>query len=151
MGFFDGASTKNMGGVGVQLMINQDHFFCFKLGLGHSTNTRSKLLALWTLLHCAKCMGLPHLQILGDSAVIINWFNHQSTLSLLTLDGWCHLIRELECTPSLQCYFEISFKFWFWSVLQVFNAPPLHTQEMNDAKCFYLSIFTKIAFPIHHV
>ena len=30
------------------------------------------------------------------------------------------------------CYFEISFKFWFWSVLQVFNAPPLHTQETNE-------------------
>ena len=30
------------------------------------------------------------------------------------------------------CYFEISFKFWFWSVLQVFNAPPLHTQEKNE-------------------
>ena len=77
-------------------MISEDHFFCFKLGLGHSTNTRSELLALWTLLHHAKCMGLPHLQILGAYAIIINWFNHQSTLSLLTLDGWCHLIRELD-------------------------------------------------------
>ena len=95
-GFFDGASTKNKGGVGVQLMLSNDHHFCFKLGVGLSTNTRSELLALWTLLHYAKIMGLPHLHIHGDSAVIINWFNHRSTLSLLTLDGWCHFIRELE-------------------------------------------------------
>ena len=96
VGFFDGASAKNKRGVGVQLMLSNDHHFCFKLGVGHSTNTRSKLLPLWTLLHCAKSMGLPHLHIHGDSTVIINWFKHQSTLSLLTLDGWCHLIRELE-------------------------------------------------------
>ena len=30
------------------------------------------------------------------------------------------------------CYFEICFKFWLYSVLQVFNAPPLHTQETNE-------------------
>ena len=96
MGFFDGASTKNRGGAGVQLMLSHDHHFYFKLGLGPSTNTRAELLALWNLLHCAKSMGLPHLHILGDSTVIINWFNHQSALSLLTLDGWCLHIRELE-------------------------------------------------------
>lgn len=95
-GFFDGASTKHMGGVGVHLLLSQNHYYYFKLGVGLSTNTRSELLALWTLLQCAKIMGLPHLHIHGDYAVIINWFIHRSTLSLLTLDGWCHFIRELE-------------------------------------------------------
>ena len=66
------------------------------MGVGLSTNTRSELLALWTLLHCSKNMGLPSLHIHGDSAIIINYFNQISTLTLLTLDRWCHCIRELE-------------------------------------------------------
>ena len=85
-----------MGGVGVHLLLSRDHYYCFKLGVGLSTNTRSEFLALWTLLHCAKNMGLPLLHIHGDYAVIINWFNQRSALTLLTLDGWCHYIRELE-------------------------------------------------------
>ena len=75
-GFFDGSSAKHMGAVGVHLFLSQDHYYCLKLGVGLSTNTISELLDLWTLLHCAKIMGLPHLHIHGDSAVIINWFNH---------------------------------------------------------------------------
>ena len=74
-GFFDGASANQMGGIGVHLLISQDHYFCFKLGVGISTNTRSELLALWTLLYCAKIMGLPTLHILGDSSIIIKQFN----------------------------------------------------------------------------
>ena len=95
-GFFDEASTNHLGGVGVHLLLSNEHYFYFKLGIGLSTNTKSELLAMWTLLHCAKCMGLPSLHIHGDSAVIINWFNHRSALSLLSLDGWCQCIRELE-------------------------------------------------------
>ena len=78
------------------LLLSLEHHFHFKLGLGISTNTRDELLALWTLLSCAKSMGLPHLHIFGDFVVIINWFNHHLALSLLTLDGWCLHIRELE-------------------------------------------------------
>ena len=94
--FFDGASARNMGGAGIMLLLNHKHHFHFKLGLGLSANTRAELLTLWTLLRCTICMGLPHLHIFGDSAVIINWFNHRSSLTHLTLDGWCHHIRELE-------------------------------------------------------
>ena len=90
VGFFDGASTNRMGGIGVQLLLSKDHYLCFKLGVGLSTNTKSELLALRTLLHYAKIMGLPNLHIHGESVVIINWFNQRSALTLLTLDGWCH-------------------------------------------------------------
>ena len=95
-GFFDGASANQMGGIGVYLMINHDHFICLKMGVGHNTNTRSELLALWTLLFIAKSCGLPSLHIHGDSSVIINWFNRRSSLSSLALDGWCHNIWDLE-------------------------------------------------------
>ena len=33
-GFFDGASTNQMGGIGVYLMIRQDHYICMKMGVG---------------------------------------------------------------------------------------------------------------------
>ena len=36
--------------------------------VGLSTNTRFELLALWTLLYCAKSMVLPTLHIHGDSS-----------------------------------------------------------------------------------
>ena len=41
VGFFDGASTNQMGGIGVYLLISHDHYICTKMGVGHSTNTRS--------------------------------------------------------------------------------------------------------------
>ena len=75
IGFFDGVSTNLMGGIGVHILISQDHYFCLKMGVGQSTNTRSKLLALWTLLISAKLFGMPYLHIHGDSTVMINWFN----------------------------------------------------------------------------
>ena len=90
------ADELELGGVGFQLMLSQEHYYCFKIGVGLSTNTKSELLALWTLVHCSKNMGLPSLHIHGDFAVIINWFNQISALTLLTLNGWCHCIRELE-------------------------------------------------------
>ena len=102
VGFFDGASANLMGGIGVHLMINYDHYICMKMCVGQSTNTRSELLALWTLLFSAQLFGLPYLHIHGDSSVIINWFNRRSTfsrtstLSSLSLNGWCQNIRDLE-------------------------------------------------------
>ena len=85
-GFFYGASANSMGGIGIHLLISQDHYFCMQMGVGQSTNTTSELLALWTLLISAKLFSLPYLHIHGDSSVIINWFNRRSVLSSLSLD-----------------------------------------------------------------
>ena len=85
-----------MGGIGVHILISQDHYYCLKIGCGQSTNTRSELLALWVLLVTANIFGLPCLHIRGDSSAIINWFNWRVDLSALNLDGWCHNIKELE-------------------------------------------------------
>ena len=77
-------------------MITQDHYVCFKLGVGLSKNTIFELISLWNILYCAKSMVLPTLHIHGDSTTIINWFNRRSTLTLLALDGWCQCIRDME-------------------------------------------------------
>ena len=68
------------------LSISSSHYFHIKLGCGTSTNTRAKLLALWTLLTFVKTLGLPTLHAYGDSQVIINWVNSKAGLSALDLD-----------------------------------------------------------------
>ena len=80
-GFFDGASTNDIGGPGIYIFLNKDHSFEFALGLGTSTNTKAELLGLWALLHVAQVMGLPTLNIFGDSSVIINWVNGCNALA----------------------------------------------------------------------
>ena len=95
-GFFDGATTKNLRGVGIYLLINQSHFFCIKLGCGLSTNTRVELLSLWVLLFFSKETGIPSLHVYGDSSVIINWENDKEKISALNLDAQCHNIASLK-------------------------------------------------------
>ena len=59
------------------------------------SNTRAELLALWALLFFSKAIGLPKLQIYGDSLVIINWAKGISTLTSLDLKAWCENIKDL--------------------------------------------------------
>ena len=40
-------------------------------------------------------MGLPLLQIYGDSPVIKNWVNNKATLSSMELNHWCDSIKHL--------------------------------------------------------
>ena len=86
MGFFDGVVAEGIDGARVYLAINSNHYFHIKLGYGGSTNTREKLLAMWALMHWATALGLPSLQIFGDSSVIINWALGKAALSCLALD-----------------------------------------------------------------
>ena len=62
-GFFDGASTNMIGGVGVFLLFSHDYSFSINMGCGKSTNTISELLALWVLLSIAKGFGIPSLHV----------------------------------------------------------------------------------------
>ena len=49
-GFFNGSAAGNIGGSGFVIHLSCSHCLYFSLGCGSSTNTRSKLLALWALL-----------------------------------------------------------------------------------------------------
>ena len=66
-GFFDGATTSNIGGADFTLLISSSHYFHFKLVCGVSTNTRAELMGLWSLLVFAISIGLPTLFICTDS------------------------------------------------------------------------------------
>ena len=50
---------------------------------------------MWTLIHWALTLGLPTLQIFGDSSVIIDWELGKASLSCLSLDYWCEAIRHM--------------------------------------------------------
>ena len=80
-GFFDGASTNGSGGAGICIYLNMTHSFEFALGVGTCTNTKAKLIGLWALLQIAQVMGLPTLNIFGDSSVIINSVKGSDALS----------------------------------------------------------------------
>ena len=103
-GFFDGASAKNVGGVGFCIILSKTHSFEFALGAGNGTNAKAELIGLWALLHIAQMMGIPKLRIYGDSLVIINWANGSASLSPFDLYHWCRDIRKL-CS----CFLELSF------------------------------------------
>ena len=88
-GFFDGAATSNNGGVGFCLFLNESHSFEFAVGAGTCTNTKAELIELWALLSVTKMIGIPYLNIFGDSVVIINWEKGNATLNPLDLSHWC--------------------------------------------------------------
>ena len=102
--FFDGASAKS-GGIGYNLHLNETHSFEFAVGVGQCTNTKAELVGLWALLLSTHMMGIPSLQVLGDSSVVINWAKGKSSLSPPELLYWCRENRKL-CTHFLALPFD---------------------------------------------
>ena len=94
-GFFDGAVANYKGGVSFCLVLNESHSFEFAMGAGICTNPKAELMALWALLSVAKMMGIPCLNIFGDSTVIINWANFHASLDPPNLSHWCMDTRRL--------------------------------------------------------
>ena len=100
-----GAAANSKGGAGFYLALNESHSFEFAMGGGLCTNARSELLALWALLTVAKVMGIPTLNIYGDSSVIINWASYQASLDSPCLSHWCMDTRRL-----MSCFSNLSIK-----------------------------------------
>jgi ribonuclease HI len=55
------------------------------MNCGKGTNTRSELLSLWCILYFATYLKITQLQLLGDSKVIVDWFNNLNDLQVLSL------------------------------------------------------------------
>ena len=107
-GFFDGA-LANCGGTGYILHLNETHSFEFAVGIGQCTNTKAELVGLWALLLSTHMMGIPSLQVFGDSSVIINWAKGKSSLSPPELHYWCRETRKL-CSHFLALPFDHIFR-----------------------------------------
>jgi len=96
-GYFDGASQVQgtRCGAGGVIFISPSLNNCWKLNLGVGTNTIAELVGLWALLYLARYFGLTHLQVCGDSEVIINWFEGTQCLNVLYLVFWKERILKL--------------------------------------------------------
>ena len=77
------------------MALNESHTFEFVMGASICTNTKAELMALWALLSMENIMGIPLLNIFGDSAIIINWENFHASLDPPDLSHWCMDTRRL--------------------------------------------------------
>ena len=125
-----------MGGAGICIFLNKDHFFEFALGLGTSTNTKAELLGLWALLHVAQVMGLPTLNIFGDSSVIISWVNGFNALAPPELSHWCRAIRHL-CS----CFSNLSFSHFYREYNQIVDCQSKVALCLPPGTCIFSEYF----------
>ena len=136
MDFFDGVSAKNEGGVGYCLFLNESHSFEFAMGVGNCTNTKAELVGLWALLHTAQMMGIPTLNIFGDSFVIVNWAKGTATLSPPEFHHLCRETRKL-CTRFL----ELSFSHIYREHNQLADRLSKSALSLAPGICSYSEIF----------
>ena len=62
------------------LNINEDHHIKLCMNVGHGTNSRAELVALWGLLQFASLIGIDSMWVSGGSKVIMDWENGTSDL-----------------------------------------------------------------------
>ena len=98
LGYFDGASQDGgtKCGVGAILISPLLGRFNIKWNCGFGTNTWSELLALWSILHFARSLGIDAIQIAGDSKVIVEWFKGTIHLESILLTYWMDRIMQLK-------------------------------------------------------
>jgi ribonuclease HI len=65
----------------------------FKCGEG--TNTKAELVGVWASLSIAKILYIQHIQVLGDSKIVIEWLKQNGNLQAINIEGWKHIIRDL--------------------------------------------------------
>lgn len=79
--FFDGAAQNCLCGGGGTLRLDDHSHFQFWIGFGEGTNTRGELLALWALFRLALLKQVVDILIIGDSKVIIDSVEQESSSS----------------------------------------------------------------------
>ena len=87
-GYFDGSTSGDpkICGVGGALFILDDHFYTFKAGLGIGTNNFAELIGLKLLLTLSLQHNFKHLQIFGDSQLVINWASGKYRIQNILLE-----------------------------------------------------------------
>jgi len=88
--FFDGAAKVNgcCCGAGGFFKAHPERSIKWFLCCGRGSNTKAELLGLWATLLLASFWSLDHIQVFGDSKVIIDWINHKCDLHSAHVEGW---------------------------------------------------------------
>ena len=87
---FDGAALSSglCCGAGGTFKTHLERTTKWFLNCGEGSNTKAELLGLWATLTLAFFWSLNHLCILGDSKVIVDWFNGNCNLHSIHVEGW---------------------------------------------------------------
>jgi len=90
VGFFDGASQDRGSKCGARVVLKCPAMglLRLKMNCGIGTNTRGELLALWCILYFSFYKKVQRLQMVSDSKVIIDWFNTDKSLQVVSLHPW---------------------------------------------------------------
>jgi ribonuclease HI len=88
--FFDGAASATglCCGAGGIFKTHPERTTSWYLCCGRGTNSKAELLGLWATLLLASKWSLDHLQVFGDSKVIIDWINRKCALRSSHVEGW---------------------------------------------------------------
>jgi ribonuclease HI len=100
LAFFYGASTVGGSGCGAggSLKLIEGPVVRWLFNCGEGSNTKEELVGAWASLTIAKILEIQHVQILGDSKIVIEWLNHKGNLQAINIEGWKRRIRVLAST-----------------------------------------------------
>jgi hypothetical protein len=105
IGFFDGVVAGGECGVGNVLKSSGFHFYRVHIILGTGTNIKAELLSLWGFLMFVKRCHIAELMVVGDSKVVLDWFDGKSQLNALNFHPWKKKIMDLKQNFSwLKCF-----------------------------------------------
>jgi ribonuclease HI len=98
--FFDGAAEAGGSrcGAGGTLKCFEAPDYRWYINCGAGTNTKAELMGAWASLTIARLLEIQHLQVMGDSKVIIDWLNSKGNLQAINIEGWKIRIREQMAT-----------------------------------------------------
>jgi len=96
--FFDGACQGTLGMCGGRdiIYLNKELNISFKAGLGESTNNISKKKTFTIWLSLTTKSHVTHLQILGDSKLVIDWTNGYIGMDNIVLQSLYDHVKLME-------------------------------------------------------
>ena len=77
------------------MKINAILVFKLKMNCSRGTYTRGELLALWSLLFFARFKQFSHIQVAGDSKIVIDSLFGKCDLQVASLEGWQSKIGDI--------------------------------------------------------
>jgi hypothetical protein len=135
------------------LFLSISHYINIKHGAGHGTKNWAELYTLWLLIKTAADRGIPKLQVLGDSKLLIDWANGKNMIINLVLSlvmsRVVEIKRRFEAISSLHIYWEFNIKANQLSKEALYLQEGIITiQEFRDGALVSESRLSKLPFLI---